>query len=270
MNKVLIQRIAMKRVAILISVLLTVSSYSNEDNITLLAKLDNPTSMIVFCQESQDVPLRTVNYVYDQNDNLIAETSTRNGESPSEIRFEYNTDNQITLEVHLTDHRKTESTYVYNEANQLVNILYKLTDYDTDGQITAETEMEAPREYINDQLVKEWEYWGGFSTYEYKDGKVVTKIDHTKNGGKHHFTYYKYSGNLLTEEKKETRLGGLMYLKTYHYDSQNRLTQIRDQENVVEESDYNGNRLIEKREYYFGIDPGYFPCQGNYVYRYEY
>jgi len=260
----------MKRALILTSILLPIFSCSNEDNVTLSAELDNPSAMIIFCQDSQDSPLRTINYEYDQNGSLITETSIQNGEVQSETTFEYNSDNRILLEVYLTDYRKTEITYVYNESNQLINVLYKFTDYDTDGQITAESESEEPREYVNDQLVKEWEYWGGFSTYEYKNGKVVTKIEYTKNGEEHHFTYYKYLGNLLKEEKKETKVGGLMYLKTYSYDSQSRLIQIRDEENIVEENAYDGKKLLEKREYYFGIDPGYFSCQGNYMYRYEY
>ena len=195
----------MIRIVILVSFFLTVFSCSNENNVTLPAELDHPSAMMVFCQDSQDNPLRTVNYEYDQNGNLITETSIRNGKIQSETMFEYNSDNQIISEVYVTDYRKTESTYVYNGNNQLINVLYKFTDYDTNGQIIAESESEAPREYVNDQLFKEWEYWGGFSTYEYKNDKVVTKIDHTKNGEEHHFTYYKYSGSLLTEEKKRPK-----------------------------------------------------------------
>lgn len=259
----------MKKILTLTLFFLIVVACSKDDDLLIPAELDNPSVMIAFCQASIDDTLRIVEYEYD-NDNLIKETSIQNGEIQSETIFNYNSENQIISEIYLTDWKKTEMTYVYNENDQLINILYKFTDYDTDGQITNESESEAPREYENNQLVKEWEYWGGFNTYEYKDGKVVTKIDYTKNGEKHHFTYYKYSGDLLIEEKKETKVGGLMYLKTYTYDSQNRLIQVRDGENIIEENDYNDKRLIEKREYYFGIDPCFAPCCGNFIYRYEY
>lgn len=259
----------MKNIILLTIFSLTLIACSKEDDILIPAELDNPSTMFVFCQASIDDTLRIVEYEYD-NDKLITETSTQNGDVYSETTFEYNSDNQIISEIYLTDWRKTEKIYVYNENNQLINILYKFTNYDTDGQITNESESEAPREYENNQLVKEWESWGGFNTYEYKDGKIVTKIDYTKNGEKHHFTYYKYSGDLLIEEKKETKVGGLMYLKTYTYDSQNRLIQIRDGDNVIEENDFLDKRLIEKRTYYFGIDPGFDVCYGNYIYRYEY
>ena len=74
----------------------------------------------------------------------------------------------------------------------------------------------------------------------------------------------------MIEEKKETNAGGLIYLKTFEYDSENRLTKIVEGENIIEENDYNGKKLIEKREYYFGIDPCFASCCGNFIYRYEY
>ena len=61
-----------------------------------------------------------------------------------------------------------------------------------------------------------------------------------------------------------------MYIETYHYDSENRLTTIIEDENIIEENFYDGKKLIEKRTYYYGIDPGFDVCYGNYIYRYEY
>ena len=151
-----------------------------------------------------------------------------------------------------------------------INILYKFTGYDTDGKITNIIEYEAPREYDNNKLVKEWEHWGGYNTYEYIGDKIIKKTDYTKNGEELHITTYKYSGNLLIEEKRETSVGSLMYLKTYKYDSQNRLVQIKDGKNIIEKNYYFNKKLIEKRTYYFGIDPGYDICYGNYIIRYKY
>ncbi|WP_439489660.1 hypothetical protein [Algoriphagus sp.] len=259
----------MKKLIYLLTILLlTIGCYKDED-LLKPAILDDPSAMIVFCQRAPNDTLRKVSYEYSDN-NLMAETTFNNGEILDKTTFEYHSDNQLVLETYVTNSQMTKKSFIYNELNQLINIKYRFTDYNTDGQIVSESESEAPREYQNNQLVKEWESWGGFSTYEYKDGKVITKIDYTKNGEEHHFTYYKYSGDLLIEEKKETRVGGLMYLKTYTYDSQNRLIQIRDRENIIEENDYNGKKLIERRTYYFGIDPGFDICYGNYIYRYEY
>lgn len=259
----------MKRLIQTILILCFALSCSKDDNLLQPAVLEEPIAMNVFCQNTPNETLRRVEYGYS-NDKLIAETTFSNGEIQSKTTFEYNSDNQLELEIHETDWKKTEKTYIYNEFNQLINIKYRFIDYDSNGQVTDESESEAPREYENNQLVKEWAYWGGFNTYEYNDGKVVTKIDYTKNGEKHHVTTYKYSGDLLIEEKKETKTGSLMYLKSYKYDSHNRLTIIQDGENIIEENDYIDKKLIEKRTYYFGIDPGFDVCYGNYIYRYEY
>ena len=246
-----------------------VVSCSKDDNLLQPAELAEPSAMNVFCQNSSNDTLRRVEYEYD-NDNLILETTLNSGEVHSKTTFKYNSDNQLTLETYETDRKKTEKTFIYNDLNQLINIIYKFTDYDSNGQVIDNSESEAPREYENNQLVKEWWYWGGFTTYEYNDNKVVTKIDYTENGEKHHITTYKYSGDLLIEEKKENKTGSLMYHKSYHYDSQNRLTTIKDGENIIKEYDYIENKLVEKRTYYFGIDPGFDVCYGNYIYRYEY
>ena len=259
----------MKKLIQTILILFFIISCSKDDNLLQPAKLDKPTAMNVFCQNSSNDILMRVEYEYD-NGNLITETTFYNGDIQSKTTFEYNSANQLILEVYETDWGKTEKTFFYNEFNQLINIKYKFFDYDSNGQVTNESESEAPKEYENNQLVKEWAYWGGFSTYEYKDGKVVTKVDYTKTGEKYHITTYKYSGDLLIEEKKETKVGSLIYLKSYKYDSHNRLTTIQDGENIIEENDYVDKRLIEKRTYYFGIDPGFDVCYGNYIYRYEY
>jgi len=259
----------MKRLIHTILILCFALSCSKDDNLLQPAVLEEPIAMNVFCQNTPNETLRRVEYGYS-NDKLIAETTFSNGEIQNKTTFEYNSDNQLELEIYETDWGKTEKTFIYNELNQLINIIYKFTDYDSNGQVIKESESEAPLEYENNQLVKKWAYWGGFNTYEYKNGKVVTKIDYTKNGAKHHITSYKYSGGLKIEGKKETAAGNLIYLRAFHYDSKNRLIKINEDGNIIEENDYIENKLTEKRTYYFGIDPGFDVCYGNYIYRYEY
>ncbi len=72
------------------------------------------------------------------------------------------------------------------------------------------------------------------------------------------------------EEQKVTKSGGLIYQKSFEYDSQNRLVIIRDGGNIIEENKYAENNLLEKRTNYFGIDPGFEVCGGNYIYKFEY
>ena len=74
----------------------------------------------------------------------------------------------------------------------------------------------------------------------------------------------------MAEERKETVAGNLMYSRIMHYDLAGRLVRITEGDNTVENNTYEGNRLIEKRTYYFGIDPGFDPCYGNYLNVYTY
>jgi uncharacterized protein YcfL len=259
----------MKKIFYFISVFVIIISCTKDDNLLLPTELDKPSAMNVFCQNSSNKTLSRIEYKYE-NDLLISETTTYNGNIQNKISYEYNSNNQLVFEIYETSLQKTEKTFIYNQLNQLINIKYKFINYDNNGQVLNERESEAPKEYKNNLVVKEWENWGGFNTYDYKNGKVITKIEHTKAGIKHHITTYYYSENLLIKEKKETKEGTLMYLKTYKYDSQNRIIKIKDGENTIEENDYLDKKLLEKRTYYFGIDPGHYTCNGNYIYRYEY
>ncbi|HUM89279.1 MAG TPA: hypothetical protein PKV50_07100 [Prolixibacteraceae bacterium] len=259
----------MKNLILLLPVFILCMACSNENDWFAPAELDNPTGMAVFCQTSIQDTLKFVEYGYDGN-KLITEKSIQQGEVQSITTYEYNAEDLLVSEILETDWDATKKTYVYNDNNQLINILYRFINYDSTRQISRESNSEAPLEYQNNRLVKQWEYWGGFSTYEYKGDNVVKRIDYTKLGEKHHITTFSYSGNLLIQEKKETNAGSLLYLKTYKYDSHNRLVQILDGENIIEENHYIDNQLIEKRTYYFGIDPGFDFCRGNYIYKYTF
>jgi hypothetical protein len=257
----------MKTTISLVSILLIVLSCSKDEESIQPVELKAATAMNMYCQSAPNNILRRVEYEY-ANGNLISQTTI--GEFQEKTIFEYNSDNQLILETYESNSQKVEKTFFYNDLNQLVNIKYKFTYYDENGQVTDEDERDAPREYENNKLVKEWYTWGGFSTYEYTNDKVETKIDYTTAGDKHHITSFTYFGNLLIEEKKETVGGSLMYLKTYNYDSKGRLIDIRDGGNIIEDNEYTDDKLIEKRTYYFGIDPGFDICYGNYLYQYEY
>jgi hypothetical protein len=39
---------------------------------------------------------------------------------------------------------------------------------------------------------------------------------------------------------------------------------------VVEKNFYELGKLTEKQTFYYGIDPGYYQCGGNLIYKYEY
>lgn len=244
-------------------------SCSDQDGYKRPVESTFPAAMNVSCQNAADEILHRVEYLYE--DNLpIKETTLINGLVHSRKIFEYNLQGKLKLETYVTDWFKMEKTFVYNDLSQLINIIYKTTNYNANGQIVDEHVEEAPLEYENNKLTKEWATWGGFTTYEYLNDKLTTKVDYTKYAEKHHITTYSYSGDFVIEEKKETAFGSLIYDKTFQYDSDNRLISIVDDGNTIEEYFYEDEKLIEKRTHYFGIDPGFDVCYGNYIYKYEY
>ncbi len=234
----------MKRI-VQFAVLIGVFHFCTEDTDFFIEELENPVSKTEFCQKSLNDTLRQTDYEYSF-DNLIKET-----------RKQYN----IVI---------STTSYEYNETNQLTKKLYRTFLYDTDGHVSDTSESETLFEFENDLLVKEIKSWGGWSTFDYENGKLTTKNDYTANGELHHITKYKYSGSLKVEEKKETSQGGIIFIKLFKYDSKGRLDKVIEDDNVLEENFYEGNKLIEKRTYYFGIDPGFDICYGNYIYKYDY
>ena len=232
-------------------------------------ELDHPTAMNIYCKRIPEEVFNRVEYEYD-HDKLVTESTFSNGVIYSKTTFEYNSNNQLFKKIYETDWGKTEKTFAYNSSNQLINVNHKTINYDVSGQVATEREADAPLEYENNRLVKQWETWGGFHTYAYKNGKVVAMIDYTQYSEKYHITTYQYDGDLLTVERKETADGNLIYNKTFQYDAENRLIKIVEDENIIEENFYDENKLIEKRTYYYGIDPGFDVCSGNYIYKYEY
>jgi hypothetical protein len=247
-----------------------VSCENETTNLSTTTELEKPVVMNVYCQSNPSECWSRVEYQY-KNGNLVLEKKINNGELYSETTFEYNLNNQLLKEIYDMILDKHEKIYIYNEANQLVKIKNTTIHYHSDGQIETQSESEVTFEYENNLLVKETTYWGGAVTYEYdNNGRVITKIDYTKMGEKHHITHYEYTDNLKTEEWTETNLENIIYRHKFQYDSKNRLIKVTEDDKTIEENMYEGNRLTEKREYYFGIDPGYFFCSGNYIYQYEY
>jgi len=259
----------MKKRILTILTFCLVLSCSRDNNLSQPAESDKPIAMDVYCQNEPDDSWGTVEYGYNQG-KLITEITTTYGKIESIKTYEYNSNNQLTVEIHRYDLNTTVKTFIYNEINQLINILYNLKNFDTNGQLISESTYETPLEYENKLLVKEWRHECGFITYDYIDGRVATMIEYTELGQKHHITRYKYSGDLVIEESKETAAGSMIYIRTFQYDSENRVMKIIEDGNIVEENIYNGNKLMEKRTYYFGIDPGFYFCRGNFIYRYEY
>ncbi len=256
----------------LVQIMLILGSFQccTKVSISPIPELENPVSMFAYCQEFPDDWRWRIDYEYYDN-NLISEFRYIGDNLYSTTKYEYNESKLLIKKTYERLSSKTETEYIYNDSNQLIYRIRETVTYNPDGEIHSIVVRESPLEYENNLLVREWAYWGGLTTYEYDDDERVVRMNtHTGTGELHHIYYYRYSGDLKTEEEKETVAGKNIYLRFFEYDSMKRLVRIAEDENTIEENFYTDNKLIERKTYYFGIDPGYDPCYGNYIYKFEY
>ena len=258
----------MKKYLLAVTMIWILQGCSKDDN-TPTFELEGPITMTVFCPNAPDDTISQTDYEYASE--ILTKMTQRNyGEITSVTNYEYNSKNLLIKETCEQDFRKTEITYVYNKSDQLINRLYKIADLDANGLVLSTNESEAPLEYKNNLVVKEVETWGGWNTYEYSNSKIITKNVFTSSGQLYWIIKFKYSGNLKIEEKNQTSNGSVIYTRTFEYDSESRLIKIIEDGNVIEQNIYDGSKLREKRIYYFGIDPGFSVCNGNFIYKYQY
>ena len=250
---------------------------SDADNITdYTSKLEGITDyiessvvMTTSCQSVPEEPFIRNEYGYDKSRNLISETIYSFNRIDKKI-YKYDSSNKITGELIIRVNHIVDSEYIYNEDNQLVKIVSENIECDSTGLIISKTESEKIFEYENGLLVRSTDDWGYFM-YEYNTKRQLIKmINYTQYGVEYHITHYNYSDDLKTEEWKETTLGNLLYFHRFYYDSESRLVKVTEDDNIIEESLYENSKLVEKKEYYYGRDPGHSPCGGNFIYRYKY
>lgn len=132
----------MKHIFLLAIFSMTIVSCSKKKMELTSAVLDSPSAMIHSCQSAIDDILTRIEFEY-KNNLLIKKTSIKNGEVLMETTIEYNSNEQIVLEVANTDWKKTETNYLYNGNKQLVNVSQKLTNFDENRQVTSITENDA-------------------------------------------------------------------------------------------------------------------------------
>ena len=230
----------------------------------------------VFCQHNPNVLVQEMTYTYDDLHNLIKETlfiedTVHLSTYKSATYYDYNEEQVLIREFMDGPYLDREKIYHYNTDKQIDKIVYTFSYYNVAGELTNEEVSEELYEYENGFLSKLTEYWGGSSIYEYDEQEqLFKKSDFTQNNELSHITFYEYSEGLLSSEKIESFDGTVQHEKSYLYDEEDNLLKIIEDGNVVEENIYEEHQLMEKRLYYFGIDPGFDMCLGNYIYKYEY
>ena len=230
-----------------------------------------------YCQRNPETEISSKTFFYDKNGNVVQELISYNGIQETKIKREYNGDNQqlwdSTFNYRSGEWKYQYSTiFIYSE-----NLLTEKQRFKPDGKLSHKTLYK----YEGSRL--RWEEFWYFNNNEWKfqyahgfefdrNGKLVKKEsfqDEAKENVYDTFVY-SYKNGRLHEEKRIILTGKTSYVKKYFYTPDGFIDEIIKDGNVVEKNFYELGKLIEKHTFYYGIDPGFSPCGGNFIYKYEY
>lgn len=230
-----------------------------------------------YCQRNPETEISSKTFFYDKNGNVVQELIAYNGIQETKIKREYNRDNQqlwdSTFNYRSGEWKYQYSTiFIYSE-----NLLTEKQRFKPDGKLSHKTLYK----YEGSRL--RWEEFWYFNNNEWKfqyahgfefdrNGKLVKKEsfqDEAKENVYDTFVY-SYKNGRLHEEKRIILTGKTSYVKKYFYTPDGFIDEIIKDGNVVEKNFYELGKLIEKHTFYYGIDPGFSPCGGNFIYKYEY
>lgn len=231
----------------------------------------------IFCKSDPENEILSKSFKYDSNGNTIETITFFNDTPDSKSTGSFNESNQ----------RLTDSTFYFSENNwkygysnqyiYLGNQLTEIQKYDAYGKNTHKTvykyngtkpKFEEFYYYYGNQW--QFQYAHGF---EFDNNGNLTKKSSYQSIEKDEVYdqfIYKYKNGRLVEEKRIIRTGATGYIKTFSYTTDGFPDETIQDGNVIEKNFYEEGKLIEKHTFYFGIDPGFSACYGNYIYRYSY
>ena len=263
--------------------IITVASISScqQDYYFSLNPRDDQTGQFTketyYCENEPEIEIGSVENTYDSDGNLILTKKKLFGSYYSMTEKLYDYSGLKTIDnVYSFSNGSWELNYTYEYFYSL-DILQKKITKNQDGIETNKTVYS----YRGRKL--DWEDFYRFSEGEWKfryahkfdfngNGQLARKSSYQtveKDKVYDYFTY-SYKKGKLSEEERILITGKVGYHKDYFYNQDGTLDYIIQDGNMVEENFYENGRLIEKHTWYYGIDPGFYFCGGNIIYRYEY
>lgn len=202
-------------------------------------------------------------FVYDLPEMKITRQFNNNGQQVNDSAYSYVSGNRVLQYSH---------KYVY-ERNRIAEI----QRFEPDGTISHKTVYK----YTGDKPRWEefWYFSNGNWDFQYahgfdfdRNGHLVKKESfQTVEKDKVYDTFlYEYKNDKLVEEKRIIITGATSYVIKYAYNRDGTLDEKIKDGNVIEKNFYENGKLSEKHTFYFGIDPGFSQCLGNYIYKYNY
>ena len=237
---------------------------------------DEYQSEEAFCQSNPNSGIWLKLFNRDADGNITKETTFVNNLPDMEIASKYNNGQQVNDSAfyYVSGNRTLQYSHQYlYERNRITEI----QRFEPNGTISHKTVYK----YYSDK--PRWEEFWYFSNNEWKfqyahrfefnrDGKLAKKESfQTEEKNKVYDTFlYAYKNGKLVEEKRIIRTGATSYVIKYTYNRDGTLDEKIQDGNVIEKNFYKNGKLSEKHTFYFGIDPGFSQCLGNFIFKYDY
>ncbi len=268
------------QISVIISVLFLCSCEEAEYDNNLFIKEDGEFLYKVkktYCKGNPEYKISSKTFKYDKKGNRIEEIIYSYDKPVSKITSEYYFQNFKTTDSYYNftnnawvlsnkDQYKYSRNRLIEKINSDVedNYLYK-TVYTYSGNLLKYEEI--LRRSGNDWILN-----FGY-LYKYNgSGQLIEKLrffDETRESANDKLIYT-YKNRKLSTEKRILSSGKTGYFREYTYTSEGLLDEIIQDGNIIEKNFYENGKLIEKDTWYFGFDPGFSPCGGNYIHKYEY
>ena len=230
-----------------------------------------------FCQNDPEFEISSKNFYYNKNGNKTEEITYSFGNPVFKITITYNSYNQKLSEsvfYYKNDswELSTQNLYKYSR-----NRLIEKNNYDSGETLLNKTIYK----YSDNRLKYEELYRRGNNDwvfnfaygYEYNSsGQLAKRLSYQDEAKEIVYDQYVYTytdGRLATV-KRILVTGKTQFFREYSYTRNGLLDEITEDGNTIEKNYYEHGKLIEKHTWYFGIDPGFFSCNGNYILKYGY
>ena len=220
-------------------------------------------SISSFCQNKPEIPTSIVILAYDNENHLVKYSSIQNNIETNRIESLYNEFGLLTSKkfysFNETQNLDRIRSFEYNEKHKLI---YEGYD-DEQGNNTKNKYSYNEKGQLIESTV-DCNYTHLLYSYEYDLENRLSK----KYVNNELEVSYEYSNNLLMKEIHHNKNNNLEI--TYEYDDNGLLINKKENEKVIEKNIYYSGRLVERWTYYFGIDPCFSICCGQYITKYEY
>lgn len=241
-------------------------------------KLKKPKKVFCKCQDDTYDKF-TKKVVNKYKDNLLTgEKIYYRGELSDSIIYTYNDYDLLFREEHYYRsiyhdpkyYKYKEIISEYDDDLKLISKIFNYYKINKEGRLEFDKKGKLDYFYEDGLLIKSC--GSAFcDIYKYNDhGELIKQLIKSAKGHIYDWYEYEYRHGHKVKEIMRGYDGKIRYVKKFIYDPFWHLIKVQKDDNIIEENKYFFNKLVEKKTYYFGIDPGFYPCRGNYVYGYEY